>query len=376
MTILSRRGALMLPLGLAAFASGCAQPSQQALMPADPTGRADPEQRALLESLLRQGTRPVESLTVAQARAQPSYADAVKLRAQELANMNPQRVIGSYIDMPLNTLPNQLQARLYRPIVTTPGPLPLIVYFHGGGWVIGGIDTYDASARALCVEAGALVLSVHYRQGPESRFPAAHDDANVAWVWAVTNAASINADPNRIAIAGESAGGNLAINAAIYARDTGNRLPRAMALIYPVAGTDLNTPSYTQFSNAVPLSKASIQWFVQNYTRGAADLQDPRLDVVGKANLAGLPPAIIVNAEIDPLQSDGERLAAKLTAAGVPVQHQLYTGVTHEFFGADAVLTKAKQAQSFVGEQLRAAFAAPVQAAPGPRGRRMRRPAM
>jgi acetyl esterase/lipase len=193
-------------------------------------------------------------------------------------------------------------------------------------------------------------------------------------MWAVTNAASVGADPSRIAIAGESAGGNLAINAAIYARETGIALPRAMALIYPVAGTDVNTPSYNEFANARPLGRESILWFVRNYTRGAADLQDQRLNVVGRQDLAGLPPAIIVNAEIDPLQSDGARLADRLRAAGVPVQHVLYPGVTHEFFGAGAVMEKARQAQSFVGEQMRAAFAAPAVVAP-PR-RRARRPAI
>jgi acetyl esterase/lipase len=366
---------MLLPLGLAAFTSACVQPSQEAVLAVDPSGRADPEQRALLATYSRLGARPVEMLSPAQARAQPTFADAVQARALEMQNTNPQRVIGSFEDMTLNTLPTPLQARLYRPIPGRPGPLPLIVYFHGGGWVVGGLDAYDASARALCVESGALVLSVHYRQGPDFRFPTAHDDANVAWMWAVTNAASVGADPSRIAIAGESAGGNLAINAAIYARETGIALPRAMALIYPVAGTDVNTPSYNEFANARPLGRESILWYVRNYTRGPADLQDQRLNVVGRQDLAGLPSAIIVNAEIDPLQSDGVGLADRLRAAGVPVQHVVYPGVTHEFFGADAVLGKARQAQAFVGEQMRAAFAAPAVVAP-PTRRRMRRPAI
>ncbi|WP_458096627.1 alpha/beta hydrolase [Roseomonas sp. WA12] len=377
MTTLSRRGALILPLGLAAFTAACVQPPSNAVMPADPTGRADPEMRALLETMGRLGIQPFEALSVAQARRQPSFADAVRARALEMANTNPQRVIGSQEDMTLSTLPNPLVARLYRPIPANNAPLPLIVYFHGGGWVVANIDTYDASARALCVETGALVLSINYRQGPEFRFPSAHDDANVAYAWAVRNAATLNADPNRIVLAGESAGGNLAINAAIYARDSGLPAPRAMALIYPVAGTDLTTPSYNDFAVAKPLSKASMQWFVQNYTRGPQDLQDPRLDVYRRAELAGLPPTIIVNAEIDPLQSDGELLAARLTAAGVPVNRRLYPGVTHEFFGADAVLSKAKDAQSFVGGELRRIMAGPAAMAPAPRGRRpMRRPEM
>lgn len=374
MTTLSRRGALVLPLGLAALTAACVQPPPDAVMPADPTGRADPEMRALLESMARLGARPFEALSVTEARRQPSFADAVRARALEMGNVNPQRVIGSQEDMTLSTLPNPLIARLYRPIPANNAPLPLIVYFHGGGWVVSNIDTYDSSARALCVETGALVLSINYRQGPEFRFPAAHDDANVALVWAIRNAATINADPSRIVLAGESAGGNLAIDAAIYARDSGLPAPRALALIYPVAGTDLTTPSYNDFAVAKPLSKASIQWFVQNYTRSPQDLQDPRLDVYRRANLANLPPTVIVSAEIDPLQSDGELLAAKLTAAGVPVSRRLYPGVTHEFFGADAVLTKAREAQSFVGGELRRILAGPAAMEPAARGRRPMRP--
>jgi len=375
MSSLSRRGALALPLGLAALTAACAQRDPMMGMPADPSGRADPEQRALLETLARLGGQPIESLTPAQARLQPSYADAVRARAAELSNTNPGRVIAGFEDITISTLPTPLQARLYRPIVATSGPIPLIVYFHGGGWVIAGIETYDSSARALCRLSEALVLSVHYRQGPEFRFPTAHDDANVAYAWAVQNAAALGADPARIAVAGESAGGNLALNVATFARDTRLPAPRAVAAIYPVGGVDLNTPSYQQFANAKPLNKPMIEWFVRNYTRGPQDLQDPRLDLIGKANLSNLPPVILVNAEIDPLASDGTRLADKLRGAGVVVNHQVYPGVTHEFFGADAVLTRAREAQEYVGGQLKAAFAAPAGAPPAPPGRRpARRP--
>jgi len=364
----------MLPLGLAAFTAACVQPTPDMSAPADPSGLADPEQRALLETLKKLNPRPIETLTAAEARMQPSYADAVRARALELANSNPQRVIGSQEDITINTSPTPLQARIYRPIPADNRPLPLIVYFHGGGWVIANIDTYDASARALCVEGRALVLAVRYRQGPESRFPTAHDDAAAAYAWAVRNATTLNADPNKIALAGESAGGNLAVTAAIAARDAGLPLPKAIAAIYPVAGTDLNTPSYNQFANAKPLNKPMIEWFVRNYTRGPQDLQDPRLDLIGRANLAGLPPVILVNAQIDPLESDGTRLADKLRTSGVSVNHMVYPGVTHEFFGADAVLTKAREAQRFVGGQLRAAFDAPARPVPA-RGR-VRRPGM
>ena len=370
MTILSRRGAMMLPFGLAGLAAACAPAARQMAMNADPSGRADPEMLALLEGYARLNPVPIETLSAADARRQPSMADAVRTRALERQNTNPQRSINSYNDTTLTTLPNGLQARIYRPISASAGPLPVILYFHGGGWVIAGIDTYDSSARALCAEAEAIVVSVHYRQGPEFRFPTAHDDANLAYAWVVTNAAAINGDPNRIAIVGESAGGNLALNTAIFARDRRMGSPRAVVAIYPVGGVDLETPSYQQFANAKPLGKPAIQWFVANYTTGPQDLQDPRLDLAGRADLRGLPPILIVNAEIDPLQSDGARLEEKIRASGGQVTRTLYTGVTHEFFGADAVLTKAREAQRQVGEQLRAAFAAAPPAAPARPARR------
>ncbi|MFC0388577.1 alpha/beta hydrolase [Muricoccus vinaceus] len=371
MTTLSRRGAMMLPFGLAGLTAACAPAARQMAMNADPTGRADPEMLSLLESYARLNPLPIETLGAAQARQQPSLADAVRARALEQQNINPQRPINSQQDLALTTVPNALQARIYRPITRSSGPLPVILYFHGGGWVIADIETYDASARALCAEAEAIVVSVHYRQGPEVRFPGAHDDANLAYAWLVTNAAAIGGDPNRLAIVGESAGGNLALNAAIFARDRRLVAPRTVVAIYPVGGVDLETPSYTRFANAKPLNKPMIQWFVANYTTGPAQLQDPRLDIVGRADLAGLPPVLLVNAEIDPLASDGDRLADKLRAANVPVTHTVYPGVTHEFFGADAVLTKAKQAQRQVGEALRTAFSAPADVPTPPRqGRR------
>ena len=234
--------------------------------------------------------------------------------------------------------------------------MPLIVYWHGG-WVIADLDTYDASARALAAESGAMVLSAHYRQAPEHRFPAAHEDGVTAWRWAAANARRLGADPARMAVAGESAGGNLAIDTAIAARDARLPMPVHMALIYPVAGTDTNTPSYRENTAAVPLSRAGILWFVERVTNSLADLQDPRLDVVGRADLRGRPPATIVTAELDPLRSDGELLAQRLAAAGVPVDQRTWPGVTHEFFGMAPAVASATEAQAWVGERLRRALA-------------------
>jgi acetyl esterase len=159
-----------------------------------------------------------------------------------------------------------------------------------------------------------------------------------------------------VAVAGESAGGNLALNVAIAARDMRLPMPRHMALIYPVAGTDTNTPSYSENTATAPLSRAGMLWFVDKVTRSQADLQDPRLDVLGKARLEGLPPATIVSAELDPLRSEGEALARQLRDAGVPVERRNYDGVTHEFFGMAPAVADAQAAQDFVGDRLRAAL--------------------
>ena len=316
--------------------------------------------RALLESFARLNPKPIERLEAAEARRQPSMKDAVAARLREQGRPATPREMAHVQDLTIPTpLGGNLAARLYVPAgASMQGRNPLVVYYHGGGWVIAGLDTYDASARAIAAESGAVVLSVAYRQGPEVRFPGAHEDAVSAWRWAAANAAQLGGDPRRMAVVGESAGGNLALNTAIAARDQGLVRPVAIGAIYPVAGTDLETPSYVRYANAKPLNKPMIQWFVRNYTRGDRDLQDPRLNLYRRANLAGLPRTLIVNAQIDPLADDGARLEEAMTRAGSPVRRIVHPGVTHEFFGADAVLQRAQIAQRELGEELRAAFAA------------------
>ncbi len=166
----------------------------------------------------------------------------------------------------------------------------------------------------------------------------------------------------------------MAIDTAIWARDKGLQAPVHELLVYPVAGTDLTTPSYNETTNAVPLNRAAIVWYVDHFTTSPADLKDPRLNVVGAADLHGLPPTTIVSAEIDPLRSEGETLAQKLQAAGVSVQQRTFPGVTHEFFGMGAVVGQAKQAEDFATMRLKASFTAPATVAPLPARRRASRP--
>lgn len=237
------------------------------------------------------------------------------------------------------------------------GLFPIIVYYHGGGWVMATIDTYDASARALSNAANAIVVSVEYRKAPEHRFPAAHADAYAAYEWARKNGRGINGDPSMVAVAGESAGGNLAGAVSMIARQQHQALPVHQILIYPVTGYDIDTPSYRKHAQAQPLNKAMMAWFFEKYLNSLADANYPMIALTKAQDLQGLPPTTILTAEIDPLQSDGTQYADRLREAGVPVTYQNYEGVTHEFFGTGAVVPAAKKAVHLAGQQLRQAFA-------------------
>ncbi len=232
------------------------------------------------------------------------------------------------------------------------GPMPAVLYFHGGGWVLADPTVYAGGARGLARNSGAIVVSIDYRRAPEAPFPAQHDDALAAYRWLLQNAASIGTDPGRIALAGESAGGNLAVATAVAARDAGLPLPRHIVSVYPIAGSDLNTPSYRDSANGPTLNRALMAWFFRYVPRTPADLMDPRINLVA-ANLQGLPPTTIVAAQVDPLRSEGELLAQRLQAAGVAVERREYPGTVHEFFGADAVSADAATAQQWAGSRLR-----------------------
>ena len=232
----------------------------------------------------------------------------------------------------------------------------MIVYYHGGGWVIATVDTYDAAPRLLAKQLGAIVVSVEYRHAPEFKFPAQHEDAAAAYRWTLQNAASWGGDPARIATVGESAGGNLAVATAIYARDNGLTLPRHIVSVYPIANSSPTLPSRRDSANAKPLNSAMLPWFGYYYQTSKGDAQDPRLNLVA-ANLRGLPPTTIINAQIDPLRSDGETLATAMRAAGDKVEQKTFPGVTHEFFGMAKVVDGAKQANELAVARLKTALA-------------------
>lgn len=320
--------------------------------------KPDAEMKAVLDQLAALGGKPIETLTPAEARKQPSPADAVKSLLQKQGKSTAPEAVGKVEDKMISGPAGQIHLRVYTPKGT--GPFPVLFYIHGGGWVIADLDTYDSSPRALANAAGAVVVSTHYRQAPESKFPAAHDDVFAAYQWTLKQASSLQGDPNKIAVIGESAGGNMAIGVSMMAREKGIKMPLHEVLVYPVAQTGLDTPSYKENANAKPLNKAMMAWFFKHTLSSPSDAQKPLLALTTAANLKGLPPTTIITAQIDPLRSEGKDLADKLKAAGVPVVYRNYDGVTHEFFGMGAVVSKAKDAVSLAADELKKAYGKPA----------------
>jgi acetyl esterase/lipase len=313
-----------------------------------------PEMAAVIEQLVALSggptAKPMTALTPAEARKAPSAADAAMATMKKFNIPTPPATA----DTMSRTVAPGVKVRIYTPKGAT-GSLPVIVYYHGGGWVIANLDTYDASVRSLSEQTGAVVVSVAYRQAPEFKFPTAHNDSFAAYQWVVKNAASIKGDPNKIAVAGESAGGNLACAVSMMARDKKVALPKYQLIVYPIAGYDLNTPSYLANTQTKPLNKDLMAWFFKYYLRTPTDGKSPMIDLV-HANLKGLPAATIVTAQYDPLMSEGKMLADNLQKAGITVQYKNYEGVTHEFFGMAAVVPEAKEAQAFAVEGLKSAL--------------------
>jgi acetyl esterase/lipase len=320
--------------------------------------RADGDMKRVLEQLGSMGGKPIETLTAAEARKQPTPADAVaallKKDGKSVEEMNAKLGV-TVKDLTYKAGKGEQKARVYMPEKKDDKPLPVIVYYHGGGFVIADIDVYDAAPRNMAKLANAIVVSAEYRHAPEAKFPAQHQDAFAAYKWVLENAASWGGDPATIAVMGESAGGNLATNVAIAARDAGIQKPVYMALIYPVAGNDMTNESYQENVNAKPLNKAMMEWFVKNTVSKDEDKNDPRINLVA-ADLKSLPNATVITAEIDPLRSEGALLATKLKDAGSKVDYKNYEGVTHEFFGMGAVVSDAKNAMDKVAGDLKNAF--------------------
>lgn len=299
---------------------------------------------------------PIVNLTPQDARQQFSPQDAEKIIDRGVGIAEAPMPVGKIIDGLTIDGPdaNKIPIRIYVPEGT--GPFPVTLYFHGGGFVIATLDTYDASARELCDYAKSIVVSVEYRKAPEAPFPAALRDAIASYKWTINNIGQYNGIQTQVAVGGESAGGNLATEVAIDARDEDIQRPTHQLLVYPITSSNLNQRSDLIYTNSsLPLTTAGLVYFAKNYVPNGADPNDLRIAPIN-ANLRGLPPATIIAAEFDPLQSDGQAYAAKLLEAGNSVAYRLYPGTTHEFFGMGAFINKAKQAELFGASRLAASF--------------------
>lgn len=334
-----------LALGLACAGSGADKPKTQP--------KPNAQMQAVLDAFATLNPKPTATLTVAEARKRPTSTDAVKALLKKQGKSTDPEPVGDVKNVLYTGVGGKMSARVYTP--KGEGPFPVLVFWHGGGWVLADLDYDDATCRALCNAAGCVVVSCEYRHAPEHPFPAPMDDAFAAYQWVLKSAADLGGDPKRVAVSGESAGGNLAAVTALRARDQGVPIPVYQLLIYPILNNAFDTPSYR--NNWSPfLDKAAMEWFWGKYLTNPADGANPYASPLRAKDLSKLPPAMIVSAEIDPLRSEGKEYADRLRKAGVDVTHLDFPGVTHKFFGMTAVLDDAKDAVAKAAKGLKAGF--------------------
>jgi acetyl esterase len=329
------------------------------MLATDASGLLDPQAQRLLDTFSMLEPLPYENLTSEQARQQPTLADAVlKLRKRNGRAGQPERV-GAVEDVTLPGPGGDLPARVYKPVEAGNAPLPVVLWIHGGGWVLHTNDTYDASCRALVNRTGAIVVSPEYRKAPEHVFPAAHDDVLATCRWVRANAARLGVDASRIAIGGEGVGGNMAAATCLQLNQSAEPPPVAQVLVYPLTTMEQFGDSMTNAAEAKPLNRPRLSWLTMHAFRGTpASLKDPRVNLLSLSvdQLRGLPPTLVITVDRDVLQSQGGEFARRLREAGVPTATIRYGGVMHDFFGAAAVLEKAAHAQQEVAQHLRLAF--------------------
>jgi acetyl esterase len=297
----------------------------------------DPQIQKLLA--LRAALPPLHTLTVQQAREQFASRNIPGLRIPHVARVTNRDMQGPG---------GSLALRIYTPLGEgdeSSGGHPLMVFFHGSGFVVCSLDTHDGMCRNLCAGTGCVVVSVDYRLAPEHKFPAGSDDCLAATRWAVENAAALGADPGRVFVAGDSAGGNLAAVTALRLRDQGGPALLGQLLIYPVTDYyDPGTPSMAENAEGYGLTRRGMGWFWDHYLADASVAADPYASPLRARDLSGLPPALVVTAEYDPLRDEGELYADRLRQAGVPTQMKRWDGMNHGFFAVPGVVDKASAA--------------------------------
>ncbi len=296
----------------------------------------EPDVQLMLALMERRGDPPIESFPPPVAR---------KLVRQQSDMFAGREIpVGEVRDIEVDGAVGKIRARHYAP-AEAGGPHPLIVYYHGGGFVICDLETHDAPCRVLCRHAGAHVLSIDYRLAPENPFPAPVEDCQAALRWAFEHAAELGADTGRIAVAGDSAGGNLATVMCLQARRGENPMPHFQLLIYPVTDLANDAPSRGTFAEGFFLTKSEMDWFNEHYVLSCgADPNDPRLSPLLVDDLSGVPPAYLITAGFDPLRDEGEAYVEKLRAAGNKVVHRRFPGLIHGFINMTAASRSSRDA--------------------------------
>ncbi|BBG03321.1 MULTISPECIES: alpha/beta hydrolase [Pseudonocardia] len=303
----------------------------------------DPDVKALIDGLGAQGFQSFEKLGVDGTRAAVDSFTGLQLPAREVA---------AVVDASYGPAPEQ---RLRIHVPHGDGPFPVVLYVHGGGFVGGGLDVVDERARALALDAGAVVVTATYRRAPESRFPAAHDDAFAALRWTAGEIAAHGGDPARIAVLGDSAGANLAAAAVIRARDEGGPAVRSQVLLYPLVDPAAETAARTEYAEGYLLHLEALAWFGAQYVTGPGDVTDPRLALPAN-DLAGLPPTLVLTTEFDPLRDEGESFAAALDAAGTPVTATRADGLVHAVYWASGAVPRSSEVHDAVLAHLRSSL--------------------
>jgi len=307
----------------------------------------DPQARALIDLMTERGVPPTHTLVPAEARRlyreRRAYVQPAPITMAEVRDLSADGPLGP------------IGLRLYRP-TTAASPAPALVYYHGGGWVIGDLDTHDVLCRELAHRAGCVVVAVDYRLAPEHRFPAAVDDCLAATRWVHAQAGALGVDATRLALGGDSAGGNLATVTAIALRDGGGPRAKLQVLIYP--GTDMRAvaPSHTVNGQGYLLTADSIAYFRGHYMPGQAQWSDWRASPLLHPDVSQLPPALVITAGYDPLRDEGRQYADKLSQAGVPTQYVCFERQIHGFITMGRVIDEANTAVALCATALQKAF--------------------
>jgi acetyl esterase len=306
-----------------------------------------PQAQAFIDQINALQRPPLAELTLAQARA--------GLKGLLPPSDEPVAAIDDF-DLPGGD-GQAVRARAYSPRDARAGALPLVVWLHGGGWVTGDLDSHDATCRALANTSGCKVIAIDYRLAPEHKFPAGLDDCHAAVEWLAAHGDEVGIDPRRIAVAGDSAGGNLAAAVALMARERGGPAIAFQLLVYPVTHHAFDTPSYREYGNGYLLTEEGMRWNWNHYLPHAAAGRDPLASPLLAPDLRGLPPALVIVAQCDPLCDESEAYARRLAEAGVPVECRRYDGMLHAFFTLGQVFDDGRAAVAHAGDVLRRVLA-------------------